>query len=709
MFSPLNQVQTYKIALIGNPNAGKTSLFNQLTGLNQKVANFAGVTVEKKTGKCSIDKTRKVFITDLPGTYSLYPKSADEQVVLDFLLDRNNPESPDGIVVVLDASNLQRNLLLFSEISDLGIPVVAVLNMIDLAEQSGWQIDTQRLAQELGVPIVLTNSRTGEGIEDLKKRLSEFISQTLAKKEIKTYVPFGEAIAEVQRKYDLPTPYWAVLYLHHYERLHFLSEEDKKYLQKLQIQYHFNSLSLQAQETLERFDVLSGVVARCSQKYERAQNPLAFSQKLDKILMHPLWGYGTFLLVLLLIFNAIFQWAELPMTFIEEQIASLQNFCKELLPAHFLTGLLVDGILAGIGSVLVFVPQIALLFGFLAVLEETGYMTRVMIMMDKMMRRFGLNGKSIVPLISGVACAIPAIMATRNIDNRKERLITILVTPLMSCSARLPIYTVMIALVVPNDAFLGLVRYQALVLLAMYFLGILMALLASMILSKIFRFEDKSYFVVEIPTYKIPRWRNVALTIWEKVKTFSIDAGRVIVLISVILWALASFGWGDSLQRAEAKVKEQYQSLNLNQQELEARIRAAKLEASFAGNLGKLIEPAIEPLGFDWKIGISLIASFAAREVFVATMSVIYGLTSDDEQSVRQRMAAEINPKTGKPFYSVAVGLSLMIFYAFAMQCMSTFAIVLKETQSWKYALGQLLALNGLAYVASLLVYQVFK
>ena len=696
----------YKISLIGNPNAGKTSLFNQLTGLNQKVANFAGVTVEKKSGKVHLDKTQKALLTDLPGTYSLYPKSADEQVVLDFLLDKDNPEYPDLILVVIDAANMQRNLLLFSQLYDLGLPIVLVLNMIDLAEKSGWQINIEKLSQELGVPIVASNSRTGEGIEELKQILLQG-SQHNSPKEWSVFEPFKEMLREIQKKYSLPSLYQSILYLHHYERLHFLSEEDKKYLQNLQIQHQFNSLSLQAQETLERFEKLSAVSATCSQKYEKAQNPLAFSQKIDKVLMHPLWGYGTFLLVLLLIFNAIFQWAEVPMNLIEEQIGNLQSFFREILPTHFLSNLWAEGILAGIGSVVVFIPQIALLFGFIAILEETGYMTRVMIMMDKVMRRFGLNGKSVVPLISGVACAIPAIMATRNIDNRKERLITILITPLMSCSARLPIYTVMIALVVPADTFFGFVRYQALALLLMYLLGILMALLASVILSKILRFEDKSYFVVEIPTYKVPRWKNVGLTIFEKLKTFGIEAGRVIVLISVLLWALASFGWGDSLERAEANVKAQHQ--NLSSEELEPLINAAKLEASFAGNLGKLLEPAIEPLGFDWKIGISLIASFAAREVFVATMSVIYGLASEDEQSVRQRMAEDINPNTGKPFYSVAVSFSLMVFYAFAMQCMSTFAIVLKETKSWKYALGQLVFLNALAYLASFIVYQALK
>ena len=696
----------HQIALVGNPNAGKTSLFNQFTGLNQKVANFAGVTVEKKTGKINLDKTHKAILTDLPGTYSLYPKSADEQVVLDFLLDKNNPEYPDLILVVLDAGNLQRNLLLFSQIYDLGLPVVVVLNMIDLAEKSGWEIDVKQLAQHLSVPVVVTNSRNGEGIEDLKKIFLTSL-KTNPPKQWKVFAPFSEVLAKVQEKYNLSSYYQSVLYLHHYERLPFLSEEDRNYLQTLQIQYQFNSLALQTQETLERFEQLSAISASCSQKYEKAQNPLAFSQKVDKVLMHPLWGYGIFLLVLLLIFNAIFQWAEIPVNFIEEQVANLQGFFKEILPNHFLSELWTDGILAGIGSVIVFIPQITLLFGFIAILEETGYMTRVMIMMDKVMRPFGLNGKSVVPLISGVACAIPAIMAARNINNQKERLITILITPLMSCSARLPIYTVMIALVVPTDTFFGFIRYQALALLVVYLLGVLMALLASVILSKTLHFEDKSYFVVEIPTYKIPRWKNVGLTIFEKIKTFSIEAGKVIVLISVILWALASFGWGDSLERAEASVKEKHQ--NLGEEELAPLINSARLEASFAGNLGKLIEPAIEPLGFDWKIGISLIASFAAREVFVATMSVIYGLESNDEQTVRQRMAQEINPKTGEPFYSLAVSFSLMIFYAFAMQCMSTFATMLKETKSWKYAVGQLVALNTLAYLASLLVYQILK
>jgi len=696
-----------KIALIGNPNSGKSSLFNQLTGLNQKVANFAGVTVEKKIGFCVLSNKEKAQIIDLPGTYSLYPKSLDEQVVLDFLLDNQNIEKPDLILVVADASNLQRNLLLFEEIRDIGVPTLLILNMIDVAKQGGWEIDIKKLEGLLGVPVVATNARKGEGIIELKTAIIETVKNTHQPQLLESLSNHEKLIQEVQQKFDLQNIYIANLYLHHYERLHFLSKEDKEYLQKQQIQYQFNSLSLQAQETLERFDKIGSVIAKTTQKYEKEHNPLRITQKIDKVLLHPVWGYAIFLGVLLLMFNAIFKWAELPMTFIENQTANLQEIIKNNLPDSWFTKLFADGVIAGIGSVVVFIPQIALLFAFIAILEESGYMVRAMIIMDKLMRKFGLNGKSVVPLISGVACAIPAIMATRNIDNRKERLITILITPLMSCSARLPIYTVMIALIVPSENAFWFISWQALALLAMYLLGILMALVASIILSKLLKHQDNSYFVVEMPTYKIPRWKNIGLTILEKLKTFTLEAGKVIVVLSVVLWALASFGWGDSLEQAENKVRKE--NATLSEEKLEPLINAAKLEASYAGVLGKTLEPVIKPLGFDWRIGISLIASFAAREVFVSTMSVIYGLGTDDEQSVRERMAKEINPTTQKPFYSVAVGFSLMVFYAFAMQCMSTVAIVYKETRSWKYPIGQIIAFNILAYISSFLVYQILK
>ncbi|MDX1903455.1 MAG: ferrous iron transport protein B [Thermonemataceae bacterium] len=694
-----------KIALIGNPNSGKSSLFNQLTGLNQKVANFAGVTVEKKTGYFTLPSQEKVELTDLPGTYSLYPKSLDEQVVIDFLLSQQSKEAPDLILVVADAANLQRNLLLFDEIKDLGFGVILVLNMIDLAEQSGWEIDTEQLQKSLGVPVIATNARNGKGISSLKEAIQNFQKKELKQPKLKIFAGLEDLIQEVKNYTHTKNDYIAWLYLQHYERLHFFSEKDKDYLQKLQIQYRFKSLSMQTQETLERYSSLGNIVAESTLKHEKPRNPIWISQKIDKILMHKFWGFGIFILILLLMFDAIFQWAELPTTFIEEQTSALQEFTKNKLPNGWFAELLSDGIIAGIGSVLVFVPQIALLFGFIAILEESGYMIRAMIMMDKLMRRFGLNGKSVVPLISGVACAIPAIMATRNIDNRKERLITILVTPFISCSARLPIYTVMIALVIPQGSFLGFLSWQALALLSMYLLGILMALFASIILKKILHFQDNSYFVVEIPTYKIPRWKNVGITIWEKVKTFSIEAGKVIVVISIILWALASFGWGDSLEQAENKIRKN--NPTLNEEQITPFVSAARLEASYAGMLGKFLEPAIEPLGFDWKIGIALVSSFAAREVFVSTMSVIYGLGTDDEQSVRKRMSQELNSSTQKPFYNLAVGLSLMVFYAFAMQCMSTFAIVYKETKSWKYPLLQLIAMNLLAYLFSLATYQI--
>lgn len=697
-----------KIALIGNPNAGKTSLFNQLTGLNQKVANFIGVTVEKKTGVFLLPNQVKASITDLPGTYSLYPKSADEQVVIDFLLNPHNPEKPDLILVVIDASNLQRNLLLFSQVQSLGFPTILVLNMIDLAHKSGWEIDVPKLSKLLHSPVVCTNSRSGKGIAELKQTIISLQLKSSQLPILKTYKAFENLLEEITEKYHLTNWYWANLYLHHYERLNFLEEKDKTLLQKLQLQQHFHSFSLQAKETLEHFAKIEKVVAQTTRKYSKNYNPQSLTRKIDKILLHPFWGYSFFWVVLLLIFTAIFQWAETPMNWIEKATTTIQAFFREKLPEHFLSSLWIDGILAGVGSIVTFVPQIALLFGFISILEETGYMTRVMIMTDKIMRKFGLNGKSIVPLISGTACAIPAILATRNIDNPKERLITTLVLPLISCSARLPIYTIMITLVIPDKMLWGVLHYQALTLLAIYLLGIVMAMLASKVLSRFVPFLGNDYFIVEMPTYKMPRWENVAITILEKVKTFVKDAGKIILVISVILWALASFGWKDSLKKAEISVRKAHPYLS--EEQLSPLINAAKLEASWAGSFGKALEPFIEPLGFDWKIGISLITSFAAREVFVATMSVIYGLGEEaSEQSLKQKMASEINPKTGKARYNLATGLSLIVFYAFAMQCMSTFAVVWKETRSWKYPLGQLVFLNLFAYLASWVTYNLFR
>ncbi len=694
-----------KIALIGNPNAGKTSLFNQLTGLNQRVGNFPGVTVEMKTGFCKLPSGKKVEILDLPGTYSLHPKSLDEDLVLNTLLQPQ--ERPDALVVVADASNLKRHLLLFMEVRDLGLPTILLLNMMDIAEEAGLRFDLKHLEASLGCPIVSTNARKGEGLEQLKTLLEASVPIPTLAWEAEDLLPkaLHTALQEVNA---LPHVYPALLVAHHFEKLRFLSEAQKNQIQTLLLKHTFSSTHAQRQETLERYQLIDQVLAEGLQKDSaQAGRWQHFSRRLDRLLLHPLAGYPIFVGVLLLMFQAIFTWAQYPMDLIDGGIAALNTFLQEQFPESALISLLTDGVLAGIGGVLVFIPQIAILFAFIAILEETGYMVRVMVMMDKVMRRFGLNGKSVVPLISGVACAIPAIMATRNIDQWKERLITILITPLMSCSARLPIYTIMIALIIPEEARWGWFNVQGLALLGLYFLGLLMALVVALVLKYVLKSKEKSFFIVEMPTYKAPRWGNVGLSVLEKVKSFVWEAGKVIVAISIVLWVMASYSPYGSMERIAEEAAQAH--AHLDEEALQGKVASVQLEKSYAGVVGHFIEPAIRPLGYDWKIGIALITSFAAREVFVGTVSTIYSIGSDEVLTVKERLAQEKHPETGAPMFTLALGCSLLVFYAFAMQCMSTLAVVYKETKGWKYPLLQLGYMTTLAYVSAWAVYQLLS
>jgi len=676
-----------KIALVGNPNSGKSSLFNVLTGLNQKVGNFAGVTVEKKVGVFQLDSQTEAQLIDLPGTYSIYPKSIDEEKALEVLLDKNNSHYPQKVIVVADSSNLQRNLLLFTQIQDLGFPTILVLNMWDVAQKMGISYDLEYLKLAFACPVLTLNSRTGQGVEQLK----EFINlPTEAKKNSFWEMPL---FFQKNSYHDL---------VNALQNKEFFGEntEIKSILEEKKI----DKISLQSQEINQRYQKIRLIVAKASQKIAKKQS---VSQQLDAIFLHPIWGYASFLAVLFLIFQAIFTWASYPMDFIDGTFADLGNWLKTTLPPSALTDLLADGIVAGIGGIVIFVPQIAILSFFIALLEESGYMARVMFMMDKFMRKFGLNGKSIVPLISGTACAIPAIIASRSISNPKERLLTILVTPLMSCSARLPIYTIIIALVVPNQLFLGVFNLQGIVLMAMYLLGTVAALVSAWLINKFLKINQKSYFIMELPKYQVPRWQNIGITIWQKSYSFISEAGKVIMAISIVLWVLASYAPAGQMEKAEQQTRQQYQ--NLPENLLENKIAAAKLEVSYAGHLGKSIEPLICPLGYDWKIGIALISSFAAREVFVGTMATIYSLgDSEDSETVKVRMAKETNTD-GKPFYNLALGASLLIFYAFAMQCMSTLAVVYKETQSWKYVFFQFVYMTALAYIGAWLAYNLLS
>ena len=677
-----------RVALVGNPNSGKSSLFNQLTGLNQKVGNFPGVTVDKKTGSFSLDG-ETVEVVDLPGTYSIYPRSEDERVVTSTLLDTHNPVFPDLIVVTADASNLKRNLLLFTQVRDLGIPTILALNMVDLAERQGKGIDLELLAERFEAPVVAINARKGTGLEELKAAMTNIEAAQYSGR------PFYDAHSlsgDLIDPNSSSTPYAQV----------------QQAIQKGSLQEE-ELPPIQSKDTTMRYAKINKVVKEAVS--DQAVSGLKlYSDKLDKIFTHKIWGYGIFLGILFLIFQAIFAWASWPMDLIDGFFSSLSASAGEVLPEGVLTDLLKDGIIPGIGGVLIFIPQIAILFTFIAILEESGYMARVVFLMDKIMRRFGLSGKSVVPLISGVACAIPAIMATRNIDSWKERMITIFVTPLMSCSARLPVYTILIALVIPEEQVYGF-NLQGLVLLGMYLLGFVAALVSAWAMKLILKTKERSFLIMELPTYKMPRWGNVGLTIVEKVKTFSFEAGKVIIAISIVLWVLASYGPGDKMANAEKNVRSSELVEGMDESEIEDAIASYRLEHSYAGIAGKFIEPVIEPLGFNWKVGIALITSFAAREVFVGTMATLYSIESagEDEATIKARMKSEINPKTGKAYFTLPVGIALMVFYAFAMQCMSTLAIVYRETKGWKWPLLQTAYMTGLAYVSAWIAFNIFS
>ena len=696
-----------RIALAGNPNSGKSSLFNHLTGLNQKIGNFPGVTVEKRSGQCQISANIKAEIIDLPGTYSIYPRSLDERIVSEVLLDHRSPSTPDKIVVIVDSTNVKRGFLLLSQIIDIGLPTILALNMMDLAAKAGISFDLNTLSKRLGVPVVPINARNGTGLDELKKVMTKQIDPAPAQinavsREVE------KPVRELREKLGVDNDYEAFQFLEQPKSLSFLDKQTQKVIENIREKYEFFPGKFQGAETIQRYsyiqDLLSEVTLNLAETAWKKD-----STRLDKILLHKLWGYVIFFGILFLIFQSIFAWATIPMDLIDGLIADLSSYLMSALPEGPLTSLLAEGVIPGIGGIMIFIPQIAILFAFIAILEESGYMARVVFMMDKVMRKFGLNGKSVVPLMSGVACAIPAIMATRTIDNWKERTITILVTPLMSCSARLPVFTILIALIVPNQKALGFFNLQGIALMGLYLLGFLAAIGSAWVMKQLINVRERSFLIMELPTYRIPKWSNVGYTIVEKTKAFVFEAGKIILAISIILWVLASYGPGDTLRNAEATVLEESKNLRLTEEGLADRVAAYKLEHSYAGIIGKGIEPIIKPLGYDWKIGIALITSFAAREVFVGTMATIYSIGSvsdSDTSTIQERLKSEINPETGGPRFTPAVGFSLLVFYTFAMQCMSTIAVVYRETKGWKWPLIQVAYMTGLAYFSAFLVYQ---
>ena len=703
---------TLKVALVGNPNSGKSSLFNLLTGLNQKVGNFPGVTVDKRSGTCRIHQHLTAEIIDLPGTYSIYPRSLDEQVVFEVLDHEKGKDHPDVVVVVVDTTNLERSLLLFTQIKDLGLPVILVLNMSDVARQRGIQVDVWALRKAFSdTPIVAMNARSGEGLDQLKAALQEPVHPGLGVFFNVKEVVAPDIIETIKAQCNIDNDYRAYQLLHQDVQAHYLPPDVAQFITNLKSHNGFDVQAARAAETTGRYRQIQQILQSSVKKALPSAKSSEFTQKLDRIFTHRIFGYLIFFGLLFLIFQAIFAWATVPMDLIDYGFTEISVFIKDNLPAGVLTNLLAEGIVPGIGGVVIFIPQIAILFAFIAILEETGYMARVVFLMDKVMRKFGLNGRSVVPLISGVACAIPAIMATRSIENWKDRLITIFVTPLMSCSARLPVYTILIGLVVPEQQVWGFVNLQGLTLMGMYLLGFFAALFSALVMKFILKAKERSFLIMELPTYKSPRWKNVGLTVVEKSKTFVVEAGKVILAISIILWVLASYGPGNRMEEAAAKVPVPATPTEEALEAYENEVASRQLENSYAGMFGKMIEPAIRPLGYDWKIGIALITSFAAREVFVATIATLYSVGEDfeDEATIKSRMKAEINPATGGPRYTLAVAFSLLVFYAFAMQCMSTLAVVYRETKGWKWPVWQTIYMTALAYVSALIVYQLLS
>lgn len=641
-----------KIALVGNPNTGKSSIFNMLTGLRQHVGNFPGITVDVKTGDLKLENA-SASLVDLPGTYSIYPRSSDERIVYESLTVLKPEDRPDAVMVVIDTSNLQRNLLLASQVYDLGLPTLFVLNMNDVAKRRGIKINEEGLQKHFPeAGIVSANARAGMGKSAILDAL-----QNLPKRGTERNEPCAIS--------DLPG---------------------------------------QEKETIRRYKEIKQMLP----SIETIVTKHDFTNQWDTILTHPIFGYGIFAAILLVIFQFIFAFASYPMDWIDGAFSSLSTWTASMLPAGIFTDLLTEGIIPGIGGVVIFIPQIALLFFFIAILEETGYLARVVFIMDRLMRPLGLNGKSVVPMMSSVACAIPGVMATRTIADKKERLITILVAPLMSCSARIPVYTLLISLVIPKTTIWGVFNAQGLVLFGLYFLGTAMALVVAFVLKVLIKTDEKGFLLLELPEYKSPRWGNVGLVVLEKVRVFVWDAGKIILAISIVLWALASYGPSERIQVAENQAKMTAERLGLEADEKEQLVASAQLENSYIGIMGKAIEPAIAPLGYDWKIGISLITSFAAREVFVGSMATIYAVEDDgEEQSPLIEKLRKEKRMDGSPVYSLATGVSLMVFYAFAMMCMATLAVVKRETKSWKWPLIQLGYMGALAYFGALITYQI--
>jgi ferrous iron transport protein B len=686
-----------RIALVGNPNIGKTSLFNKLCGLNQKTGNYPGVTIDKKRGHFN-SNGHDVEVIDLPGINSLYPNSKDEELVVDYLLKPDSEDFPDAIVVVVSALNLKRNLYVFDQLADLEIPLILAVNMNDLAAKRGIRIDEKNLSKSLGVPVIKVSARTGDGIDELKK--SVFNLQLSNNRDLRF-------IEDDNR--DLLHQFSKIIHSKNEYKSFLLLTQDFQILntaQQHQQREDFitaNSIPVRkwkVNESILRYKFIGEILKKAV--VVEKENAIDFTTRVDKILLHKFWGYIIFLLILFSIFQSVFWLASYPMDWIDSGFSYLSGAFTDWMPDGYFSRLITEGVIPGIGGVVIFVPQIAILFLLFAILEESGYMPRIVFLMDRLMQRFGMSGKSIVPLISGFACAVPAIMSARTIENKKERLITILVTPLLTCSARIPVYVVVIALVVP-DEMMGIFNMRGIALMALYLLGAVMAMVAAWVFNRFIKNEYKSYLILEMPEYLMPGVKNILISVWTSVKAFLWNAGKIIVATSIILFVLATNGMSDF------KAADDYVTTNnptASAEEKDQLIEARKLETSFLGMIGHGIEPAIRPLGYDWKIGIAIIASLSAREVFVGTISTIYTIGSEEEMKIVDRLKQEKNPTTGLPIFSLATSVSLLLFYAFSLQCLSTVAVTYKETQSYRWTIIQFVYMTALAYFSAMLAYQ---
>ncbi len=704
-----NAAKTPWVALVGNPNSGKTAIFNVLTGLNQKVSNYPGVTVEKKIGKARFSDGDQFDLLDLPGTYSLTPESMDERIVTEQVLNWiHGGNSPGVIVSVVDATNLSRNFYLTTQLADLGIPVVVALNMMDLVMDK-LEINLEKFAKDLGVSAIVPMSATEKwgqnkllsaiqtsiGVKNHENPFPIFLNDDISsaldplQEIIKREFGYGDRFSTAQALrlitrhstleiYNELTTYGISVDNSFLESLEDKRQNAVDMLEDLGIKHRIMEATL-------RYEWLDSVLTATKINIDPQIAETNYSEKLDGLLTHKFAGPAIFVLLLYFIFQSIFTWAIIPMDWIDGGVSWIGSQILNIMPAGMLRDLLVEGVIAGVGAILIFLPQILILMFFMTLLEDTGYMARVAFMMDRFMTIIGLHGRSVLPLMSGYACAIPGIMSTRTIDSWKERLITILILPLMSCSARLPVYALMIGAFIPTANVFGFINLQGLTLVMMYFLGTATAFLLAKVFSIFIKVEGKSSFVMELPPYRTPLWRSVFSQVLNRGKLFVVNAGKIIMAISIVLWFLASFPKVDDPNGNENFIRN-----------------------SYAGKIGRTIEPVIEPLGFDWKLGIGLITSFAAREVLVSTMATIYNVESDGEDVIQLKdaMKSDRNPKTGEPLYTPLVALSLMVFFVFAAQCMATFAIVRNETNTWKWPLFMIVYMNVFAYGASFFVYQ---